>query len=143
MGLEDKKQELNREGGPQKSAEKEAPSPKGYNAPTSSSHPDKSGRAPEKKDASILGGKPDMDTEKFMYELKDPNLYSKTNLAETRRTELGKKIFGGFGTRIDHGEIENAKTELGKGKWGKYKDLSHQDKIDAERLIRGLEHLGE
>ena len=126
MSLEDKKQELNREGRPQKSAEKETTPPK-----------------EEKKDASILGGKPDMDTGKFMYELKDPNLYSKTNLGETRRTELGKKMFGGFGTRIDRGEINNAKTELGKGKWGRYKDFSYQDKIDAEKLIRGLEHLGE
>ena len=125
MSLEDKKQELSG-GGRATPVGKSVPSPK-----------------EEKKDTSILGGKPDMDTGKFMYELKDPNLYLKTNLGEARRTELGKKMFGGFGTRIDRGEINNAKTELGKGKWGKYKDFSYQDKIDAEKLIRGLEHLGE
>jgi len=93
----------------------------------------------EKKDTSIFKGKPDMEASTFAYRLReDQSLYPKTNLGAARREELGKKIFGSYGSRIDKGEIEKAKKELALGKWGKYKDFSHQEKQDAERLLRGL-----
>ena len=92
----------------------------------------------EKKDTSIFGGKPDMEAGAFIYRLKDPKLYSKTSLGEERRVELGKRLFGSYGSRIDQGEIKKAKGELDLGKWGKFKDFSPRDKEDAEKLIRGL-----
>jgi len=93
----------------------------------------------EKKDTSIFGGKPDMKAGAFAYRLKkDQSLYSKTNLGGTRREELGKKIFGSYGSRIDKGEIEKAKKELTRGKWGKFKDFTSSEKQDAGKLLRGL-----
>jgi len=117
MGLEDKRQELS-EGG------RAAPE--------------------EKKDTSVFEGRRDIKTGDLMFELKDPRLFSKTGgLDEARRLELGKKVFKNFGTRIDPSEVKKVKDELSQGKWGRYKEFSHQDKTDTERLIRGLEHLGE
>lgn len=84
-----------------------------------------------------------MDSGDFMHQLKNPNLYSKTNLTEEKRVEMGKKLFGSYGTRIDKGEIEKVKKELNMGKWGKFKDLSQEEKRDAEGLIRGLERFRE
>lgn len=126
MGLEDKRQELSG-GGRAAPVGKSVPSPK-----------------EEKKDTSVFKGRQDIETGNFMFELKDPRLFSKTGgLDEARRLELGKKVFKSFGTRIDPSEIKKAKDELSQGKWGQYKEFSQQDKIDTERLIRGLEHLGE
>jgi hypothetical protein len=105
---------------------------------------EKPGKTPppkeEKKDTSVFGGKPDMETSDFMRLIKeDRSLYSKTNLSSARREKLGKKLFGSYGSRIDPGEIENVKGELALGKWGKFKDFSQKDKEDAKRLIRELE----
>ena len=121
MALEEKKQALSGEGMREKFG-KPSPQPK-----------------EEKKDISILGGKPDMKAGAFAYRLrKDQGLYSKTDLGAGRRVELGKKIFGSYGSRIDKGEIEKAKKELALGKWGKYKDFSPQEKQDAGKLLRGI-----
>ncbi|OGZ19030.1 MAG: hypothetical protein A2175_01750 [Candidatus Nealsonbacteria bacterium RBG_13_42_11] len=97
----------------------------------------------EKKDTSILEGKPDMASGDFMYKLRNQNLYSKTNLTEERRAEIGKRVFGSYGSRIEKGEIEKAKRELNLGQYGKFKDFSREEKKDAERLIKGLERFRE
>jgi len=123
MSIENVKQSLG-QGGMKEKPEKTVPAP-----------PPKE----EVKDTSILRGKPDMDVGSFMHRLKeDQSLYSKTNLGGARREELGGKLFGSYGSRIDKGEIEKAKRELGLGRWGKFKDFSPKDKEDAKKLLRGL-----
>jgi hypothetical protein len=121
MSISEKKQELG--SGRTREKPEKAPSPK-----------------EEKKDTSIFGGKPGMKASKFMRLLKeDGSLYSKTDLSSARREELGKKLFGSYGSHIDGREIGNTKRELALGKWGKFKDFSQRDKEDAEILIRELE----
>ena len=94
----------------------------------------------EKEDTSIFSGKPDMKASNFMRLIKeDPSLYSRTDLSSARREELGKKLFGSYGSRIDREEIENTKKELALGKWGKFKNFSQKDKEDAKRLVKELE----
>jgi len=126
MALEEKRQELSRE----------AAQPRGKEERERVSSPAKE----EKKDTSIFSGKPDMEASNFKRLIKeDKSLYSRTDLSSARRGELGEKLFGSCGNRIDPGEIENTKKELALGKWGKFKDFSHKDKEDAKRLIRELE----
>jgi hypothetical protein len=98
----------------------------------------------EKNDASILEGKPDMDSRDFLYKLKNQNLYSKTdNLPEERRVEIGGKVFGSYGSKITYNEIENAEKELNLGQYGKFKNFSREEKKDAEKLIKGLKRFRE
>jgi hypothetical protein len=95
----------------------------------------------EEKDPSVFKGKSELEREDFMHRLRDPNLYSKTNLGEEERLKLGEKLFGPYGSYIDRGEVEDARKELELGKWGKFKDFSEEDKEKAERLLKGI--LGE
>ncbi len=106
---------------------------------------EKPGKTPppkeEKKDTSIFGGKPYMRKGDFMRELKDQKFYKTTGLREKGRIELGKKLFGGFGSYIDPGEAKEAKRQLELGRYGKFKDLSLSEKEKAKKLIKEI--LGE
>ena len=95
----------------------------------------------EEKDPSIFEGKSEIEKGDFMHRLKDPSLYSRTNLAEGERSDLAGKLFGSYGGYIDKGEIKAARKELKLGKWGKFKDFSEDEKEKAERLLKGI--LGE
>src|SRR4030042_1158672 len=91
----------------------------------------------EKKDTSILEGKPDMASGDFMYKLRNQNLYSKTNLTEERRAEIGKRVFGSYGSRIEKGEIEKAKRKLNLGKMDL---LAKAERKTASKLKGALEN---
>jgi len=94
----------------------------------------------EKKDTSIFGGKTGMEKGDFDYRLSDPEMYRGTELGGQRRSELGKKLFGGE-DYIKKSDLEQIDKELDLGKWGKFKDFSEGDKQDSKKLIRKL--LGE
>ncbi len=97
--------------------------------------------AEEEKDTSIFEGKSELEKGDFLHRLKDPNLYSRTNLGEGERSDLAGKLFGSYDGYIDKGEIMAARRELELGKWGKFKDFSEDEKEKAERLLKGI--LGE
>jgi hypothetical protein len=94
----------------------------------------------EKRDASIFGGKPGMEKGSLNYKLRDPEMYRGTELGEQRRTELGKKMFGGE-DYVKKSDLEWMDKELDQGKWGKFKEFSERDRLDSKKLIRKM--LGE
>jgi hypothetical protein len=92
----------------------------------------------EKKDTSIFGGKSRLEGGSFEYRLKDPRFYEKTGLGERERIELGKKLFGSRGSHLQPQHLEEIKRELDLGKWGRFKDLSPEEREKAKRLIKGI-----
>jgi len=94
----------------------------------------------EKRDTSIFGGKPGLEKGDLNYKLRDPEMYRGTELGEQRRTELGKKLFGGE-DYVKKSDLEWMNRELDQGKWGKFKEFSERDKLDSKKLIRKI--LGE
>ncbi|XOB41448.1 MAG: hypothetical protein ACKKMS_01860 [Candidatus Nealsonbacteria bacterium] len=92
----------------------------------------------EEKDPSIFRGKSSMDRGNFMHQLGSSELYRKTgSLGGGDRTRLGKKLFG-HGSPVMKKDVEKAEKQLNLGKWGKFKDLSYEDKEKAERLTKGI-----
>ena len=94
----------------------------------------------EKKDTSAFGGKSIIGRKVFNQHLKDPKLYQTTRLEEKARTELGKKLFGSSDF-IKKTNIPEIKRQLDLGRWGKFKDMSSEDKRKAKIIIK--EVLGE
>lgn len=92
----------------------------------------------EKKDTSIFRGRSSLDTGTFQHRLKNPKLYGTTQLRESERSELGKKLFKSSGSVINPGEVQKVERELKKGKWGEFKDMSYQEREKAKRLLRGV-----
>ncbi len=126
MALEEKRQELSRE----------AAQPRGREERERVSSSVKE----EKKDTSIFGGKTGMEKGALDYKLSDPGMYRGTELGKQRRSELGKKLFGGK-DYIKKSDLEKINEELDLGKWGEFKDFSERDKQDSKKLIEKL--LGE
>jgi len=120
MAISEKKQELTSKGA-KKMPEKVTPPPK-----------------EEKKDTSIFGGKPYMRTSDLMRELESQRFYKTTRLREKERTELGGKLFGSFGSHIDPVEVKEVKRQLELGRYGKFKDLSLQERENAKKLIKEI-----
>ena len=123
MGLEDKRQESSRGVGRPRGGERTSPAAR-----------------EEKRDTSIFGGKPGMEKGSLNYKLRDPEMYRETELGEQRRTELGKKMFGGE-DYVKKSDLEWMDKELDQGKWGKFKEFSERDRLDSKKLIRKM--LGE
>jgi len=90
-----------------------------------------------KKDTSIFGGNSSMRRGSFMHQLGNPELYRRTSLGEGDRTRLGEKLFG-HGSSVKKKDVEEAEKQLNLGKWGKFKDLSYEDKEKAKRLTKGI-----
>jgi len=90
-----------------------------------------------KKDASIFGGSSYMDRGDFMHRLKSSELYRGTDLGEKDRSRLGEKLFG-RSSLVKKEDVEKAEKQLNLGKWGKFKDLSHEDKEKAKRLTKRI-----
>ena len=103
---------------------------------------EKPGKTPlpkeEKKDTSVFGGKTQMSKSDFIRQSKDQRFYKATGLGEKERTELGRKLFEGYGSHFDPGEVREVKRQLELGKYGKFKDLSLSEKEKAEKLIEEI-----
>ncbi len=91
----------------------------------------------EEKDSSMFGGKSYMNRGNFMHQLGNPELYRRTSLAKKDTTRIGEKLFG-HGSSVKKKDVEEAEKQLNLGKWGKFKDLSYEDKGKAKRLTKGI-----
>ncbi len=89
-----------------------------------------------KKDTSIFGKESSIKKTIFEQRLKDPKLFSTIRLPGKKIEELGKKLFAPYKDFIQKTSIPKVKDELKKGKWGRFKDMSSEDKIKAKIIIK-------
>ena len=91
-----------------------------------------------KKDTSGFGGKPFLKREELKGWLKRPEVYQLTKVPEQKRVKWEKELFTPEICRelIEKGEPEKIKTELEKGKWGKFKHLSQKDREMFLRVVK-------
>ncbi len=95
------------------------------------------GTKPE-KNTSIFRGESHIEAGRFGYRLRDPNLFKTTGLGEKDRAELGKKLFGSYGSYIKPQNLEEVKRQIDLGRHGRFKEMSSAERNKAKKFLRGI-----
>ncbi len=92
----------------------------------------------KKKDASIFRGESHIEVGRFGHRLKDPNLFRTTGLGEKDRVELGKKLFGSYGSYIKPQSLEEVKRQIDLGGHGRFREMSSAERNKAKKFLKGI-----